>query len=70
MALDMHDLKTIQTEFKIIGSKIETLNSSLKELVRVMIHLRVKQEMTNVLLEQIKNNTDRHIQYPRMGGPV
>ena len=33
MALDMHDLKTIQTEFKIIGSKIETLNSSLKEFL-------------------------------------
>lgn len=64
MALDMTDLKTIQTEAKLLALKLEKVSlelSMIKKINREMLNEQIK---TNVLLEQLVDNT-RH--YPSIG---
>lgn len=69
MPLDINDIKVIQTEAQILGKKLEAIKEYLSTLTVYTHQLRDQQILTNELLKQIRDNTDKVVPRPRFGAP-
>jgi len=57
MALDMNDIKVIQTESKLLGVKLDKVDLHLSMIVKINREMLNEQIKTNALLEILVSNT-------------
>lgn len=53
MGLDSEDYKMLQTEFRLIGSKLDLLNEHVKMIQKTTYQMLMEQVKTNVFLETL-----------------